>query len=376
VRILILATGFKPQYRVLRCASALHHEVFVAGQGGALLLGFSRFCKRLYRCDFQTWHQSKVVEFINSLVAQLQIDVVLPSDAITTRLLARIGPELVGEVYPVPSERLFERLGHKDTFMELCASLAVRHPRSLLVRDVHELKKVVSGDEFPAPFVVKSTNRSGGDGIFRVLDKSDFQSISKMIDYAPILIQEHIPGSDISMSLFCRSGKAVAAVVFERDSKFFRCMLHESFRAEAERIAAATQFDGVINFDGILTADGEVVFLECNPRFFYSMDLVMLGSGVNFVEIGLGGELGRADCKRYVPHPIRLWRSIAPSIFTPWRLEKSDLSFVRYTLADPVVAILLASSFDLRFPSAAATLSAYALRRTERAPALPQRLPS
>jgi glutathione synthase/RimK-type ligase-like ATP-grasp enzyme len=375
VRILILATGFKPQYRVLRCASALRHEVFVAGQAGALLLGFSRYCTRLYRCDFQNWHQSKVVEFINSLIERLGIDVVLPSDAITTTLLARIGSELTSKVYPVPPERLFERLGNKDSFMKLCSTLGVRHPRSLLVRDPHELKKIVSRGEFTAPFVVKSVNRSGGDGIFRVLNGRDLQSISKMIDYAPILIQEYVPGSDISLSLFCSSGKPIAAVVFERDSKSFRCVSHASFRAEAERIAAATQFDGVINFDGILTASGEVVFLECNPRFFYSMDLVMLASGINFVGTGLGDEAGRADGERDV-HPIRLWRSIASSIFSPWRLENSDLSFVRYTLADPVAAVLLATSFDLRFPAAAAALSAYALRRTARARALPQRLPS
>lgn len=373
MKILILATGFKPQYRVLRCAASAGHEVFVAGQGGALLLGTSRYCKGLYKCDLQARDQNKVVDFVNSLVAQQGIDAVLPSDAITTRLLARIRSAIACKVYPVPAEDLFEQLGNKDTFMALCSRLAVRHPRTVLVSDLSELKKVVFDDGFPFPFVIKSTNRSGGDGVFKVFNRSDLASIAKRIDYTPILIQEHIDGDDISLSLFCKSGDVVTAAVFQRDSRSFRCVAHDAFRREAGRIAAATRFDGVINFDSILTADGDIVFLECNPRFFYSMDLVMLTSGVNFVEIGLNGKSGCAGRKRSTYGPILLWKSVVLSMLSPWKIVKSDISFLKYALADPVTAMLLATSFDLRFPAATAALSGYALRRSKRAPALAER---
>ncbi|HWA31814.1 MAG TPA: ATP-grasp domain-containing protein, partial [Rhizomicrobium sp.] len=49
-------------------------------------------------------------------------------------------------------------------------------------------------------------------------------------------------------------------------------------------IVAHLKLDGVFNFDARIEADGTVWLLECNPRFFFTMDAAMI-AGANFAKI-------------------------------------------------------------------------------------------
>src|SRR6476620_2529165 len=53
-------------------------------------------------------------------------------------------------------------------------------------------------------------------------------------------------------------------------------------RRKFRKIIQATNYSGVIGFDLRQRDDGRFVFLECNPRFWYNMELTML-AGANFV---------------------------------------------------------------------------------------------
>src|SRR5947209_7968460 len=59
------------------------------------------------------------------------------------------------------------------------------------------------------PVTVKPTNRSGGIGVIHIRDESEIGQLEP-IDYRPILVQQHIVGETIGISVMCRAGKILA----------------------------------------------------------------------------------------------------------------------------------------------------------------------
>jgi len=97
--------------------------------------------------------------------------------------------------------------------------------------------------------------------------------------------------------------------------------------------------DGVYNFDMIAADDGSIYFLECNPRFFYSIDLAML-AGINFVALGLDDNA--APVPHRVPHGTAVRRPEAV-LTSPrcWpRLTRRDWAAARYAYSDPIPYLL------------------------------------
>jgi len=89
------------------------------------------------------------------------------------------------------------------------------------------------------------------------------------------------------------------------------------------------RLDGVINFDARIGCDGHVWMIECNPRFFFSMDAIMV-AGLNFVEIGSKGAL---DANR----EVRLPRATLKDLFRLRVPERGDLKMLAHWLGDPLM---------------------------------------
>jgi hypothetical protein len=161
----------------------------------------------------------------------------------------------------------------------------------------------------------------------------------KRIHYRPILVQEFIAGRDICASIYCRSGRITAFVAYENRKRVHSAYWSETIFGDVERIAAHANLDGVCNFDMIAGDDGNTYFLECNPRFFFSMNLSML-AGINFVGLGLSDDDG--------PDPVRLQeltnvRSPEAVLTSPrswFRLTRRDWAAARYAFSDPIPFVL------------------------------------
>jgi len=85
--------------------------------------------------------------------------------------------------------------------------------------------------------------------------------------------------------------------------------------------------------------DGNIYYLECNPRFFYSIDLAML-AGINFVALGLGDNADAVPHR--VPHGTAVRRPEAV-LTSPrcWpRLTRRDWAAARYAYSDPIPYLL------------------------------------
>jgi predicted ATP-grasp superfamily ATP-dependent carboligase len=334
MRILLLASGYGPQYRVLRCAAESGAEVYVVGNRhleDAGMLASSRFCREFIRIDDRAFEcGDESIRLINDICGELRIDWVLPSDAKTTRYLARYKSEIGTKVFPLPSVDVFERLNRKTTFSDLCRDLNIPHPETRVYRNRDELAAAVETGQLTFPLIAKPADRSGGSGVITLESENCSRELAR-IDYEPVLVQAFIPGQDVCISLFCREGSISAAVMYYYDKNtyfFFEC---EPLYGLAKRVVEATDFSGVVNFDARLDPSGAVTLIECNPRFWYNMDIAML-AGLNYVTLGLSEPAGTE--RRLGRKVVPLLKEFVRRAFKPWRLSREDFSYPAYLLKD------------------------------------------
>jgi hypothetical protein len=207
------------------------------------------------------------------------------------------------------------------------------------------LRQALDSGELALPITVKPTNRSGGFGVLHIREPGDIVLIDT-VDYSPILVQRHIVGESVSITVMCERGRVVAHVAQERDAARFRVIADADLLANASRLAALTGYDGTANFDAVLAEDDGLSYLvECNPRFWYSIYLVML-AGLNFVDLAVNRPAAR-------PHEVatlgcgEVRFSLRDAVTKPWRATRLDWQFLFYNLCDPLAYLLQrAKSWD------------------------------
>src|SRR6202030_1988038 len=107
--------------------------------------------------------------------------------------------------FPVPTLEAFDSLDTKDRFAALCSQLAAPHPPARTFESMSALSRAFHAGELTLPAMAKPLNRSGGIGVMK-LTTANFAEALRNIDYAPILLQDYVEGTDFDVSLYCRSG--------------------------------------------------------------------------------------------------------------------------------------------------------------------------
>jgi hypothetical protein len=140
------------------------------------------------------------------------------------------------------------------------------------------------------------------------------------------MAQEYIGGRDLCAFYFCREGTIELEVLYHHGGHFIEFIEHHDISQQCRKIIEATNYNGVIGFDIRQHDAGDFYFLECNPRFWYNMELTML-AGLNFVEAGVKDpkhakqQLSTSLAGKIIIRPSGLLRkSPAPRVNTPIRL--------------------------------------------------------
>jgi hypothetical protein len=329
----MLAFASTLPYHVMRVATAAGLRVHVLGGGPARALGASRCC-RSYR-ETRSGGDIEILRAeIGELIARRRIDVVLPSDDVSTRMLAALAGRLPVRCVPLPDLAVFDLLNDKWRFTRYCLANGVRAPEVWLFDNVAGLRAALANGEITVPITVKPTNRSGGVGVRHIVETGEL-ALLDTIDYRPILAQRHIGGESVSITLLCDQGRVMAHVAQQRDAVRFCVIANDDLLDNAARLAALTGYYGVANFDAVLSAeDGRAYLVECNPRFWYSIYLVMI-AGLNFVELALAPP-GALDAPVTLSSgEIRL--SLRQTLAKPWQGSRLDKAHAAYCLSDPVV---------------------------------------
>jgi len=334
-KVLMIATDFTTPYRVLRCAHAAGAEVYVLGNAGAKALRFSRYCKKVVVSD-SIIHggrdQALAIE-INCVARALGINMVMPADAPSVRAILTMPDLIEVPCFPLPNLQSFDMLNNKWAFAQLCAELNIRHPATWLLPDVPAVAQGIADGTFRHPLVVKALSRCASAGVI-VLDGTDTERRLQAINYTPILLQEFILGEDIGASVYARNGKIEAFVAHWLRDGIYSTFCDDGIYSDLEKITSHFGLDGVYNFDMVRISDGSVYYLECNPRFFYKINLSMI-AGINFAGLGLrSGDLGETY-RTTSATQVRFPKAALRSLISSGRYKAKDWGLLAYLLSDP-----------------------------------------
>ncbi len=345
---LMVAFAFSLPYHLLRTATAAGVRVHVLGSGPSRGLRTSRFCAS-YQKSAATGagiaDHELILEEIREVVRRRHIDVVFPSDDVSTRLLAAIRDQLPVASTPLPDLATFDLLNDKWNFTRFSLAHGVRVPQGSLYDSVSDLRRDLQSGSLAFPVTIKPINRSGGIGVINLLASKDIDRL-RDVDYQPILVQQHIVGETIGISVICRSGQIVAHATQRRDDHRFRLFANPDLVHNVATLAAATGLNGPANLDAVVEqTTGLSYIVECNPRFWFTIYLSMI-AGLNFFEFALPGAApGDGRIATRTSDDIRL--SNRAILRQPWKATRQDWKLLAYNYGDPLAYLAKRSrSFD------------------------------
>jgi ATP-grasp in the biosynthetic pathway with Ter operon len=338
MRILMISTTFRLPYQVMRCAQAAGSSVYILGTRGAKGLEHSRYCKGFIRSarPIAGAFDHALAAEINRCSRTLDIQMIVPADISSTRSLIAVTHLLDRPCFPMPDLSAFDLLNDKWQFNQLCRTLEITCPESHLFPDVPSLELEIS--RFCTRRIAKPLSMDGGVGCV-TFERTDAPKSLSAIFYKPVLVQEFIPGEDISTGVFCVSGEIRAFLAYRYHHQTHVTFFDEAIFAEIARLARHLKLEGVFNFDMRLAKDGRIFFLECNPRFFIKLAMSMI-AGINFVALGLGGCQAVDAPRQRGETTIRFPKAILASLHSPWSLSRKDWEALKFVLRDPIPYML------------------------------------
>jgi predicted ATP-grasp superfamily ATP-dependent carboligase len=336
LRVLMLATNFDMPYRILRCARAAGAETYVLGNAGAKPMRFSRHCRQFFftECIIDGDRDEAIALEINCLARDLRINLVIAGDTPSTRSLIANRDLIEAPCFPMPSLDTFDELNDKWRFARLCEGLGILHPATRSLPNVAALEKEISANGLAFPFVAKPPNHTGSRGIL-IFDGSNTRDRLKAINYRPVLVEEFIAGEDIGASVYARKGRIEACITHHLWHRVYSTFANDGVFADIAKVVEHYGLDGVYNFDMRLAPDGRIFFLECNPRFFWKINLSMI-AGINFVGLGLRPAAPSAPTTVVAGVKVRLPRALALSLLTSGRCSRRDWAMAAWLYLDPL----------------------------------------
>jgi len=352
LNVLLLASLFKMPYRVLRCVEDAGASAFVLGTSSASGLRHSRYCKKfiLTECKINGGFDPDLASEISRVAEQWNIDLVIACDAPTTRALIAVRDLLTVSSFPMPNLIEFDILNNKWKFVALCNSLNIPCPPTQLIYDSDHLIEKIESGAIPLPAIAKPLSLDSGRGCI-ILKSNTYRKRAAGILVRPILCQSYVEGEDVCASVYCREGQIVTFTAYKYRRGTYSGFFSEAIYNAVSRLMRSLNFSGICNFDMRMAPDGEILFLECNPRCFFNIAMSML-AGINFIVPGL--PLFHRHVPARPPQPVRIrsLKAILATIYAPWRLTKLDGALVKYVLSDLVPHVREELGLEKQVPAA------------------------
>lgn len=179
----------------------------------------------------------------------------------------------------------------KDRLALLAKDHALDIPQTWIAPSLESLAEIAP--ELSYPVIIKPADGAGGRGVCRAKSQEELEACATELGFEPPpLVQECIEGEDYCVAVLARAGELKAIMAYRNVTTFPReagagavreTVDAEPFRAEAEKLVAATHWDGVAQIDFRWSGDPADApkLIEVNARFwagiFHSVE-----SGIDF----------------------------------------------------------------------------------------------
>jgi predicted ATP-grasp superfamily ATP-dependent carboligase len=340
MKALILSFSFKPSYHVLRLAQDAGYSVYVLGRDCGKGLGHSRFCSGFQNMEFDPRTQSLDVGLkeISQAITRVGADVILPSDIVSTRILASLADRLPVPVYPVPSPAAFDVMNDKWEFYHFCKKHNISVPETMLFDDMASLRKALVQGVMPYPVIVKPHDAQGSFGMHILHSANDLPVLANT-ECKPVLLQKFVEGDWYCIDILADHGRIVAHAIRLNYPDRRAFVKHEKLLAATARIIEACGYNGAACFDAMQDGKtGELSFLECNPRFWYSI-FATAHAGLNFVKAGLAMKtLDPAQPLSIAGVDVPKFKTAIKKKLKLSRMNEIDRLTFGYLIADPACA--------------------------------------
>jgi biotin carboxylase len=282
---------------VSRCLQlAGGYEVHCLTGTADAVLRRSRHC-RVRHVEWDT--SSGMLTAVTAYVERESIDVVVPIQEVMTVMAGGVAEQLerFAQLAPGPGPRLCSEVDNKWSFHQMVSDAGLAVPRAVLA-STERASLARELNDWDTPLLLKPTLGSGGRGIRSFARPDDL--LKALDDTAPatldmLLIEEFVPGQNVSCNLLCVDGEIIASTVhrsvlrqaaeFTSAGLGLQFVRDDSVVGVATRFAEASRWTGVVNLNiRIDSRTGEPVFIEANPRYWQTV-LASLAMGINFPDV-------------------------------------------------------------------------------------------
>ncbi|WHO75664.1 ATP-grasp domain-containing protein [Rhizobium sp. BT03] len=168
-----------------------------------------------------------------------------------------------------PDADLLRRAHNKFDFIELCRSLNLAAPHTVLLQNRADLASIRSE---ASRLVFKPAWSRFANRVLLRPKPQEIDTLTPMV-HAPWVAQEFIAGEELSAYAIAQNGSLQAFSLYSSTYRagkgagiFFKPIENSAAKAFVTNFAAGTGWTGQLSFDLMHKADGTVLPLECNPR--------------------------------------------------------------------------------------------------------------
>lgn len=256
----------------IRKLSAAGHEVFACDTFDDAPGSHSRFDAKHFVTAAPRFQTRQFIDDLKKIIKENNIELLVPTME-EVFYISYHQDELreLCDVFVSPFEKL-HTLHHKVKFQQMCESIGLRVPQTVVATNLDELAEGIKAFEF---FIARPSFSRGGFKIFA--NTGERAGILKLEDCDPTaenpwLIQEFVVGDDLCSYSVARHGKLASHLCYETPVEVegaYGIQFLTVDRPEAyqmiKTIVEHLDFHGHISFDFKQTSTG-MCLIECNPR--------------------------------------------------------------------------------------------------------------
>ncbi|MCA9779102.1 MAG: ATP-grasp domain-containing protein [Candidatus Eremiobacteraeota bacterium] len=272
MKILVTTSRMPFSLSTIRKLAKAGHEIYACDTFDDAPGSHSRFDAKHFVTAPPRFETRKFIDDLKRLITENSIDLLVPT--MEEVFYISYHQEELRELTDVfcSSFESLHTLHHKARFQELCGSLGLRVPQTVVATNMDELKEAINSFEH---YIARPSFSRGG---FKLLANTGGRAgILKLEDCDPTvenpwLIQEFVTGDDLCSYSIARNGKLASHLCYETPVEVEDAYGIEFLsvdRPEAyemiKTIVEHLNFHGHISFDFKQTKDG-LCLIECNPR--------------------------------------------------------------------------------------------------------------